>query len=315
MKEMNEKVTKLNWLLILFIVGFNAWNPVFGLTFTLPPDNEDIIGEMQSTTVRAGESLGEVGRRFDVGVYEMIEANPKLDPWAPTPGSVVVIPTQFILPKVPRIGLVLNLAEMRLYYFHPDKPLVTTHPLGIGKKGWTTPLGQTVIINKKKDPPWYPPKSIHEEHLAKGDSLPPVVPGGTSDNPLGRYALYLGLKGLSSKTGSFLIHGTNRPAGVGVRVTHGCIRLFPEDIETLFHKVPIGTSVRIIHEPFKVGWYKQRLYLEAHQPLTEAQYNGSNSLSRLTKIIEEAIEGSYEVNWTSAKMAAKSAQGYPIRID
>jgi len=315
MKELKEKVIRLSQLLILLMLSFSACHQAQGLTFPLPDNNEDLIGEIQTTTVRAGESLGEVGRRFDVGVYEMIEANPKLDPWAPTPGSVVIIPTQFILPKVSRIGLVLNLAEMRLYYFHPDKQLVTTHPLGIGKKGWTTPLGQTVIINKKKDPPWYPPKSIHEEHLAKGDNLPPVVAGGTPDNPLGRYALYLGLKGLTAKSGSFLIHGTNRPAGVGVRVTHGCIRLFPEDIESLFYKVPIGTPVHIIHEPFKVGWYKQRLYLESHQPLTEPQYNGSNSLSRLTKIIEESINGSYEVNWTSAKMAAKAAQGYPIRID
>jgi len=312
-KEMKGKVKKQ--CLLFLILGFSAWDLAFCLTFSLPTDNEDIVGEIQTTTVRAGESLGEVGRRFDVGVYEMIEANPKLDPWAPTTGSVVIIPTQFILPKVPREGLVLNLAEMRLYYFHPDKQLVTTHPLGIGKKGWTTPLGQTVIINKKKDPPWYPPKSIHEEHLAKGDNLPPVVPGGTPDNPLGRYALYLGLKGLSSKTGSFLIHGTNRPAGVGVRVTHGCIRLFPEDIETLFYKVPIGTPVHIIHEPFKVGWHKQHLYLEAHQPLTEPQYTGSNSLARLITIIEATIAGSYSVNWTSAKMAAQSAHGYPVRID
>lgn len=293
----------------------NVCNVAIGLTLKLPANSEDIIGELHTTTVRAGESLGEVGRRFDVGVYEMIEANPKVDPWAPIPGTVVIVPTQFILPKVPRVGLVLNLAEMRLYYFHPDKPLVTTHPLGIGKKGWTTPLGQTIVTDKRKDPPWYPPKSIHEEHLAKGDNLPPVVSGGTPENPLGRYALYLRLQGLSAKSGSFLIHGTNRPAGVGVRVTHGCIRLFPEDIESLFYKVPIGTTVRIIHEPFKVGWYKQRLYLEAHQPLTEPQYNGSNSVPRLIKMIEASIEGSHEVNWTSAKMAAQAAQGYPIRID
>jgi len=203
---------------------------------------------------------------------------------------------------------------MRIYYFHPDSRTVTTHPLGIGKKGWTTPLGQTVVTNKKKDPPWHPPQSIRQEHLAKGDVLPPVVAGGMPENPLGRYALYLGNKGLSVQ-GAFLIHGTNAPAGVGVRITHGCIRLFPEDIESLFHKVPIGTPVRIIHEPYKAGWHEGRLYLEAHQPLTEPKYAGSDSLFRLEKIIAEVIGGSYLVNWTSAKMAAKAANGYPVRID
>lgn len=287
--------------------------PANGLTFPLPGEG-DIVGEMQTTTVRKGESLADIGRRFNIGVYEMIEANPNVDPWLPMLGAVVVIPTQFILPNTPRVGLVLNLAEMRLYYFHPDKPLVTTHPLGIGKKGWSTPLGETIIADKKKDPPWHPPLSIRQEHLQKGEILPLVIPGGTPENPLGKYAFYLRVQGLSAK-GDFLIHGTNRPAGVGVRVTHGCIRLFPEDIESLFHKVPIGTSVRIIHEPYKVGWHKGHLFLEAHQPLTEPQYLGSNSFSRLEKIIEAAIKNQHWINWASVKMATKATNGYPIRID
>ncbi len=304
---------RINLLAIILLGGLGLLNPVFALTFPLPKTG-DIVGEIQTTTVRKGESLGEIGRRFDIGVYEMIEANPNLDPWLPTPGAIVVIPTQFILPPVPKTGMVLNLAEMRLYYFHPDKPMVTTHPLGIGKKGWFTPLGKTVITGKKKDPAWYPPESIRQEHIAKGDVLPLVVAGGTPENPLGRYAFYLDSKGLAAK-GAFLIHGTNRPAGVGVRTTHGCIRLFPEDVEALFNIVPIGTPVRIIHEPYKVGWRDNHLFLEAHQPLTEPQYAGSDSLVRLTKIIESAIAGSHLVNWTSAKMTAKSAHGYPVRID
>ncbi len=297
---------------ILLVLLASFCSPIFGLTFPLP-DNGDIVGEIQTTTVGENESLGEIGRRFDVGVYEMIEANPNLDPWVPMVGAIVVIPTQFILPKVQRIGLVLNLAEMRLYYFHPDKSLVSTHPLGIGKKGWSTPLGLTSITAKKKDPAWYPPQSIRQEHLSKGDVLPPVVSGGP-DNPLGRYALYLALSGLSGK-GNFLIHGTNRPGGVGVRSSHGCIRLLPEDIESLYHLIPVGTQVRIIHEPYKVGWHNKHLYLEAHQPLTEAQYSGSTSISRLEKIIESTINSSHMVNWTSAKMFAKTANGYPVRID
>jgi L,D-transpeptidase ErfK/SrfK len=188
--------------LIALLLGLGSFNTAVSLTFDLPDDG-DIVGEMQTTTVRRGESLGDIGRRFDVGVYEMIEANPRLDPWGPTVGAIVLIPTQFILPNVPRVGLVLNLAEMRLYYFHLDKRQVTTHPLGIGKKGWTTPLGTTSITNKRKDPPWHPPASIRQEHIENNDPLPPVVGGGTPENPLGRYALYLG-KGLGS--GAFLIH-------------------------------------------------------------------------------------------------------------
>jgi len=302
-------------LMILLFLGCNIINPAFGRTYTIPSDGGDIVGEMQTTVVRKGESLGDIGRRFDVGVYEMIEANPKLNPWVPPVGAVVLVPTQFILPK-PRVGMVLNLAEMRLYYFHPDKRLVTTHPIGIGQKkqGSPSPLGQSVIINKKKDPPWYPPASIRQEHVEKNDILPSFVAGGTPENPLGRYAFYLSPKGLSIK-GSFLIHGTNRPAGIGVRATHGCIRLLPEDIESLFYMVPIGTPVRIIHEPYKVGWHKNRLYLEVHQPLSDAQFAGSTSLTALAKVIEKAISESHLVNWTSAKMAAKSASGYPVRID
>lgn len=279
------------------------------LTFPLPRQG-DIVGSIQKTMVRRGESLGDIGRRYDVGVYEMIEANPSLDPWVPTVGATVVIPTQFILPRTaPRQGIVINLAEMRLYYYHADKGLVTTHPLGIGKKGWSTPIITSSIVSKKKDPVWVPPPSIRREHAMKGDPLPAVVPAGPN-NPMGRFALYLG------GNSSIRIHGTNRKSGgIGVRGSHGCIRLFPEDIESLYYTVPIGTTVRIIHEPFKVGWHQNRLYLEAHQPLSEARYVGSNNTSNLVKAIEGAIQGTHMVNWSSAQLAAKSSNGYPTRID
>lgn len=291
------------------MTGLLCWvsQTATALTFPLPQEG-DVVGQMQTTTVRRGESLAEIGRRYDIGVYEMIEANPKVDPWVPAAGSIVVIPTQFILPSAPRTGMVINLAEMRLYYYHPDRPLVSTYPIGIGKKGWTTPMGTTTIISKKKDPTWTPPASIRREHREKGDILPAVVPAGP-DNPMGRYALYLGME-------SFRIHGTHRPnGGIGVRGSHGCVRLYPEDIESLYYTVPVGTVVRIIHEPYKVGWHKNRLYLEAHQPLTEARHLGSDSQASLVKAIEAAIRGSHMVNWTSAKMAAEGKNGYPLRID
>ena len=302
-----------NTLIALALLSAALAKSVAALQFPLLEQGY-IIGALQTTTVQAGESLGEIGRKFDVGVYEMIEANPALDPWVPTVGATVVVPTEFILPPGPRVGLVLNIAEMRLYYFDNKAHTVTTHPLGIGKKGWPTPLGESLITHKKKDPPWYPPKSIHKEHLEKKDPLPVVVPGGTPENPLGLYALYLNKTGLSAK-GDFLIHGTNSPAGIGVRGTHGCIRLFPEDIKSLFEQVPVGTPVRIIHEPYKVGWKDKHLYLEAHQPLTEAHYAASASLDRLSKIINSAIKEAHWVNWASAKMAVKHPNGYPARID
>ena len=298
--------------LVVLLLSLTRFNTAVGLTFDWP-DEGDIVGEIQTTTVLEGESLGDIGRRFNIGVYEMIEANPKLDPWGPTVGAIVVIPTQFILPNVVRVGLVLNLAEMRLYYFDLNKRQITTHPLGIGRKSCPTPLGTTTIVHKRKDPPWNPPDSIRAEHIAKNDPLPAIIPGGVPENPLGRYALYL-KKGLGSG-GAYRIHGTNAPAGIGVRGTHGCIRLLPQDIEDLFYKVPIGTVVRIIHEPFKVGWHKGHLYLEAHEPCSEPKFAGSASLAQLEKIIRNVIESSHLVNWTSAKMGAHKANGYPVRID
>lgn len=299
--------------LVALLYGLSGLNAALGLTFDLPANGDDVVGEMQTTTVRDGESLGDIGRRFDVGVYEMIEANPNLDPWDPTVGAIVVVPTQFILPNVPRVGLVLNLAEMRLYYFDSAKGEVTTHPLGIGMKRCPTPLGTTTVINKRKDPPWNPPDSIRKEHIAKNDPLPAFIPGGVPENPMGRYVLYLGT-GLGSN-GAYRIHGTNAPAGIGVRGTHGCMRLLPEDIENLFYRVPVGTPVHIMHEPFKIGWLNGHLYLEAHEPCSEAKFVGSNSLLRLEKLIKSAIAGSHMINWASATMGAKAANGYPVRID
>jgi L,D-transpeptidase ErfK/SrfK len=302
-KKMFKKLCSVKMLAGLL---YFASQPLASLTFALP-ESGDVVGEIQMTTVRRGESLSEIGRRYDVGIYEMIEANPKVDPWVPAAGSVVLIPTQFILPSAARTGIVLNLAEMRLYYYHADKPAVTTYPVGIGKKGWSTPLATTVVTGKKKDPAWVPPASIRAEHRAKGDILPAVVPGGPG-NPMGRFALYLAL-------GEYRIHGTHKPGGIGVRGSHGCVRLYPEDIESLYYTVPVGTTVRIVHEPYKIGWYKNHLYIESHQPLTEGRYVGSDSVDSLKRAIEKVISGTHTVNWTSAQMAAKAQKGYPMRID
>ena len=190
-----------------------------------------------------------------------------MDPWLPGAGTVVVMPKQRLLPRAPRSGIVINLPEHRLYWYPPtpagQEPVVWTFPVSIGKMDWNTPLGRTTIVSKAKDAPWIPPKSVREEHEKRGEPLPAVVPGGP-DNPMGRYKMALGIPG-----GAYLIHGTNRPAGIGMQVTHGCMRLYPEDIETLYGMVPIGTSVTIVNQPYKWGWQDGELLIEVHPPLQE----------------------------------------------
>ncbi len=302
-----QKKTIIHGLPIVLCLFLSSIFSTFSYARTFEINNSDVVGEIEYGVVQEGESLGNVGRRYDMGVYEMIEANPGIDPWVPKVGSRVVIPAKFILPAGPRHGLVLNLAEMRLYYYHPDKRRVTTFPIGIGKKGWSSPLGYSTVIGKTKDPSWTPPASIRAEHRRKGDILPAVVPPGP-ENPLGRYALKLGFAG-------FLLHGSHRPGGIGVRSSHGCIRLFNPDIEALFHLVPVGTPIRIVHEPLKVGWHNGHLYLEAHESLTDAKYHGCNSTAVLTRLIERAVKNAQSVDWTSVTHAARKANGYPVRID
>ncbi|WP_224417730.1 MULTISPECIES: L,D-transpeptidase family protein [unclassified Modicisalibacter] len=214
------------------------------------PESGDIVGRVQTVEAKAEDTLIDIGQRYGIGYEAMRLANPDVNVWVPGEGTQVVVPTRFILPPGPREGIVINLAEMRLYYYPParngESPRVETYPIGIGRAGWQTPLGTTRIETKIKDPAWYPPKSIAREHAEDGRPLPSVVPAGP-DNPLGEYAMILGLPG-------YMIHGTNRPQGVGMRVSHGCIRMLPRDIENLVHRIPDGTPVRIIDQPFKLGW-------------------------------------------------------------
>lgn len=234
--------------------------------YELPPEGFDVIGAVSTVTARYEDTLVDIARRHGLGYEDIVRANPGVNIWVPGEGTEVVLPTQFILPPGPRNGIVLNLAEYRMYYFpepRGDEPAyVMTYPISIGRMDWETPLGLTRVISKVRNPSWYPPESVLEEHAADGNPLPRIVPPGP-DNPLGKYAMRLGLPG-------YLIHSTNRPAGVGMRVTHGCIRMFPEDIEYLFGQVGIDTPVRIINEPVKVGWDGDRLVMEAHPVLEVA---------------------------------------------
>lgn len=231
--------------------------------YELPPDGNDVVGAVAVVTARQEDTLVDIARRHGVGYEDIVRANPGVSVWLPGEGTQIVLPTRYVLPAVPRRGMVLNLAEYRMYYFPAPKPgeppVVMTYPISIGRMDWETPVGVTHIDSKVRNPSWTPPQSVRDEHAADGRPLPRVVPPGPG-NPLGAFAMRLALPG-------YLIHGTNKPAGVGMRVSHGCIRMFPEDIEYLFAHIAVDTPVRIINEPVKMGWEDDRLVLEAHPVL------------------------------------------------
>lgn len=279
--------------------------------------NDTLVGGLQTVRASAEETLLDVGNRHSLGFHDMRTANPDIDIWLPDAEAEVLLPLQFLLPAAPQRGIVLNLPEYRLYFYSEDGQRVQTFPISIGRRDWETPLGQTRIIAKARNPSWYPPASIRAEHEADGDPLPAVVPPG-SDNPLGRFALRLGLPG-------YLIHGTNKPAGVGMRVTHGCLRMFPEDIEHLFAQVEIGTPVRIVNQPIKAGWSGEQLFLEVHPLLQDAvddeaqeMENEVVRLSPLTHLTEAIVAATGEdeavVDWDAAELAFREARGVPVAI-
>lgn len=264
---------KLLFAMILSILS--CWQTVGATTFYLSDPTSRVVGHNLIVFSRYEDTLLDIARRFDVGYREIVSANPEVDPWLPGEQREVLVPNQFILPDAPKTGIVINLAEMRLFYYPEtaagERQRVITHPIGIGREGWETPLGQTRITEKKKDPTWTPPASILKEHAEKGDPLPRVVPAGP-ENPLGAYAMRLGIPG-------YLLHGTNKPFGVGMRVSHGCIRLFPEDIEHLFSQVSVNTSVNLVYQPYKAVWENNTLYLEAH-----AEHNGREQVDLQSRV-------------------------------
>ncbi len=238
----------------------------FAERYELPADGSDVIGYVSTVLAKDQDTFVDLAREHGLGFHEISRANPGINPWYPGEGTEILLPKQFVLPAGPRTGLVLNLPEYRMYYFpeprEGESPYVLTYPMSIGRMDWETPIGSAKVIGKTVNPTWYPPKSVREEHAAEGRPLPAIVPPGP-DNPLGGFAMRLNLPG-------YLIHSTNRPAGVGMRVTHGCIRMFPEDIEELFPLVAISTSVRIMNDPIKIGWSGDELVMEAHPVLESA---------------------------------------------
>ncbi|TFH86480.1 hypothetical protein EQG41_12630 [Billgrantia azerbaijanica] len=274
------------------------------------PERGDLIGEDYTVEARAEETLLDIAREHNVGYEEIRRANPDVSVWVPGEGTEVVIPAQRLLPPVPREGIVINVAELRLYYYpeveEGETPRVETYPIGIGREGFSTPLGKTETVMRIENPAWYPPESVQQEAAARGEEAPAVVPPGP-DNPLGEHAILLGFDG-------YLIHGTNRPDGIGMRASRGCIRMFPEDIESIFARVPKGTPVNIINQPIKAGWHAGTPYVQAYEPL-EAQENGMAQLLEALTLLGQSAEGkSMALDYQQLRGVVDAPDGQAVAI-
>jgi L,D-transpeptidase ErfK/SrfK len=285
--------------------------PISANHFVLETEAQSIVGVPQIVYTTSNDTLSDLARAYGLGYDELIAANPGVDPWLPGENTPILLPTQFIIPDVPREGIVLNIASKRLFYFPavPDgRPvIVQTYPIGIGRVGWETPLGVTAVVAKAKDPHWYVPLSVRQEQAESGNPLPSVIPPGP-ENPLGHRVLKLEMPG-------YLIHGTNQPYGVGMRVSHGCVRLYPENIEHLYELVEIGESVAIINEPFLMAQLDGEIYLESHAPLEEDAASADERLDLLLEQWNAVPEtGLSERDIERAREIAMSAGGVPLRI-
>lgn len=295
---------------LLLMISLFVSEGLWAARYPLPPEG-DLIGDIRLEKANRTETLLDIARRYDMGQEEMRLANAGIDRWLPDEGQPLVIPSQHILPDARRRGLVLNLPEMRIYHFpepgRGEPAVVSTYPVSIGRMDWKTPLGETRVVRKQRRPSWYPPASIRQEAAAAGEPMPEVVPPGP-DNPLGDYALRLALPG-------YLIHGTNKPYGVGMRVTHGCVRLLPEDIVELFDRVAVGTPVQILNQPIKTGWHDGLLYIEVHPPLEEDEGAREDLLRfALERVYAELAEHPAVLDGEALRGAVEGAHGVPVAI-
>lgn len=275
------------------------------------PAGDTLIGALETVHGQGDERPVEIARRRGLGHAELTLINPTLDVWLPGNKDEIVLPLEFVLPNAPHKGIVLNIPEMRLYYYRPNRDTgameVITYPVGIGREGVGTPHQLTRVASKARDPVWIPPDSIRAEHAAMGDILPARV-GPGPDNPMGTHALRLALP-------MYAIHGTNKPWGVGMRVSHGCIRLYNEHIAELFEIVPVGTPVNIVNQPYKVGVRAGRIYLEAHPSLDEDQEHFNDNMTSVVKaLVAMTEEGGYQVDWELARQIIQQARGIPVEI-
>lgn len=285
-------------------------NTLSGESFPRPSSDENaIIGRIHMVFAHHGESLPDIGARFDLGYNQIVKANSGIDRWLPVHGAQVIIPSEYILPDAPRDGIVLNVAELRMYYYPKDRKTVETYPISIGRMDWSTPMGKTKVLRKDKNPAWYPPASIKAEHAADGDPLPDVIKGGDPENPLGGYALRLGLPG-------YLIHGTDerKAMGIGMRVTHGCVRMYPIDIEQVYHQVPVGTVVYIINEPIRIAWEADKLYAQITTPLKEDDDFFEITPEEAFEFIEKKVGPGVLISRKQLEKATTLADGVLVEI-
>jgi L,D-transpeptidase ErfK/SrfK len=286
-------------------------DPIDGNTFVLMSDEQTVIGEPQIVLAGPEDTFSDLARTYGLGYDDIIYANPGIDPWLPGEGTPVLLPTQYVLPDAPKRGVILNIATKRLFYYpkpvEGERRQVLTFPIGIGRVGWETPLGETTVIAKAENPSWWVPASVRREHAEMGDPLPSVVPAGP-DNPLGTRVLKLNMPG-------YLIHGTNQPYGVGMRVSHGCVRLYPENIEFLYTLVDIGELVTIMNEPYQMGRKDGILYFEAHAALEDDTVPAEDRLAALLEAQVDADGQALNEHLKEhVRSLAETPNGVPVSI-
>jgi L,D-transpeptidase ErfK/SrfK len=301
----------------LLLVLLSLWSSVPSAQaneYPLRDDGGGLFGEVKRIQTRYEDTLIQLARQYSLGYEELLRVNKGVDPWLPGAGTEILIPGQRLLPPGVREGIVVNLPEHRLFYFpKPEKgkpPVVLTFPVSVGKMDWNTPLGVTKVVRKQKDPPWYPPESVRKEHIKRGDSpLPAVVPAGP-DNPLGTRSMRLDIPG-----GAYLIHGTNNPDAVGMAITHGCLRMYPEDIERLFDLTPVGTRVTLINEPVKISRFGGEVWLEVHPPVDEKGQVLTVDIEVFEARLNELLgESEVIIDWEMALRALREATGMPVLV-
>jgi L,D-transpeptidase ErfK/SrfK len=282
--------------------------------FTLPPDGSALIGQDQQIQSQAADTLLDLARRYSVGYWEIQEANPKVDMWLPGQGTNITIPGRFIVPPVEHKGIIINLPQHRIFYFpkarRHEQPIVITYPASPGEGDFPTPVGVTHIVRKVPHPVWIPTAHILKAHQEAGDPIPRVWPAGP-DNPMGEWALETSLS-----HGEIYIHGTNNPMAIGMSVTHGCVRLYPEDIAALFPIVRVGTPVTIVNEPVLASLQDGELYLEVHPPTTSTDHTPAPpDFDQISKIIDTAIGSNVvAIDWDKVRQLATQANGIPQLI-
>ncbi len=283
-----------------------AWSSGLKATELRLVPGQQVVGEVLQVEASFEDTFADLGEIYGYGQLEMQAANPGVDPWLPGEGTRITLPGRHVLPDAPHEGIVVNLPEYRLYFFPPDGGKVITYPVGIGREGWSSPTGLTRVARKEANPSWYPPQSIREERAREGEILPAVVPPGP-DNPMGAYKMNLAL-------GAYVIHGTNKAYGIGMRVSAGCFRLRNEDIGALFSMVPVGTQVRIVNQPFKLGVRSDELWLQVHTPLDEHGFPSSvDRQAALQSLLEERRElvAGFRLDWRRIGEMAHAEDGIP----